>query len=232
MNWKFWHRKEQQEEQQIENPYARAKLLWDTHEHDMQWMKRERGIVALGLFMLCGLLAYANIYQLTQAKEFHHFVLIDKDLDTVPMITRQTDLMADSDLIKVGITKGFVAEYVTDWRQRLLDKKFLYDKLTAVQINTAGPAVKKFNAELGAHDPFKTIEKEKIYVNIHEGSPLKVNANTWLVNWTERVEDPSGALIREEKCAGHIQVAYEKARVSIDNVFGLVVMDHAKKCTK
>ena len=232
MNWKFWQRKEQQEEQQIENPYGRAKLLWDTHEHDMQWMKRERGVVALGLFLLCGALAYANIYQLTQAKEFHHFVLIDKDLDAVPMITRQTDLMAETDIIKVGTTKKFVAEYVTNWQQRIMDKQFLYDDLTVVQVNTAGVAVKKFNVELAANDPFKQIEREKVYVTIHKGSPLKVNATTWLVNWTERVESPSGDLLREEACAGHIQVAYEKSRVSIDNVFGLVVVDQAKKCTK
>ena len=231
MNWKFWQRPAQ-EEQQIETPYARAKLLWDTHEHDMQWMKRERGVVALGLFLLCGALAYANIYQLTQAKEFHHFVMPNDNFEIVPLITRQANLMGDSDLIKVGTTKKFIEEYVTNRQQRIMDKQFLYDKLTKVQMNIAGPAVKKFNADYQEHDPFKQIEKEKVYVTILPGSPLKANATTWLVNWTERVESPSGDLLREEACAGHIQVAYEKSRVSIDNVFGLVVMDHAKKCTK
>lgn len=220
---RLWRGRKAQEPD-TENPYVRGMLLHDLHEQDLQRAKRDRGLMAAGLFLLLATSVSGNLYQVQQAKEFHHFVLLDRDYQPVQALTQRADLMGENDPIRNGITAEYVKNYVTHRYQIMMDKQFLADSLNLALSYTAGTAALKFKPALISSDPFKRSEKEKVIVKV-EGTPVKVSANSWFANWTEEVRSPNGDVLREEKKNGYFRVAQDPKRVSTDNIFGLAIAD-------
>jgi len=217
-----------QDEIDTTNPYVRQLLWQDTHELDMQRMKRTLLVGVFLFFSLASGSIAMNFYQVMKAQDFYYFIMLDRDYQPVEAIARRADIMADSDPIKEGITANFLKSYVTWYRSRIMDEPSLLKQLNQARLQVSGIATVKFQADIDAHEPWKQIKKERVLVDI-EGQPVRVSMDgktkTWLVNWIETVQDATGVVLRQDKRNGHFLLAEDPKRVSTDNPFGLVVVD-------
>lgn len=206
------------------NPYLEQMRGHDDHETALQHAKRDRGITAIGLFVLLAGSVYGNLYQMQQVKEIHHLTQVDEHGRVVSSLLRRTDQIPASDPLKVIMLQRYISDQVKDWRARPLDKQFLAVSLNTALQRTAGPAGGKFETALEKESPFARIKNERVEVKL-KGIPIALTPSVWQAEWWENVTDASGRPVRTDLFTGRFQLAEKPEWVTPDNVFGVRIVD-------
>ncbi len=206
------------------NPYLEQMKGHNNHENDMQQAKRDRGVVALGLFIVLVGSAYGNIYLMRQVKEVHHIIAVDDHGRPVSTLLRRTDEVPPEDPLKQVMIRQYVAEWVANFRARPMDKSFLAIGLNTARQHTAGPAWAKFNTAYAEEKPWERIEKERVEVEA-KGQPIRLTPTRWQAEWWEKITNQNGNATRKEEFVGWVQLAEKAEWATSDNPFGMRIID-------
>jgi len=206
------------------NPYLDLMAGHDSHEAEMKRSRRDRGLMALGLFLLLGGSIAGNLYQMQQVKEIHHLAQVDEHGRVVSTLWRRTDEIPQSDPMKQLIIKRTLIEQVHNWRERPMDTPFLMTSLNTVLAQMAGPAGGKLQVALNQEKPWQRIKNERVEVEM-KGQPIALTPNVWQAEWWEKITDQNGHPLRSELYSGRFQVAEKTEWVTPDNVFGVRIVD-------
>lgn len=206
------------------NPYLEQMAGHDTHKQDLQRSRRDRGLTAIGLFLLLVASVYGNVYQMQQVKEIHHLTQVDDHGRTVSTLLRRTDEIPAGDPVKQLMIRRYLSDQVHDWRARPMDKQFLAVSLNTALQRMAGPAGGKFQVAFDQEKPFTRIKNERVEVAL-KGEPIPLTSTVWQAEWWEKVTDQSGHTLRTDLFTGRFQLAENREWVTPDNVFGVRIVD-------
>jgi len=206
------------------NPYLAQLQGHDTHEHALRRTIRDRGIIALGLFVLLAGSVYGNVYQMRQVKEVHHLTAVDDHGRPVSTLLRKTSEIAADDPLKQLMMRQYVAEWVQDARTRTMDQQFLAIGLNTALQQTAGEAGGKLQTAIDHEQPFARIKNERVEVK-PKGQPIPLTSTMWQAEWHEVVTSFTGTLIRTELFTGRFQLAEKPEWATPENPFGFRVVD-------
>lgn len=206
------------------NPYLEQMQGHDTHEQDLQRSRRDRGLFALGLFLLLAGSLAGNGYQLHAVKEIHHIVAIDDHGRPVSTLLRPTWEIPQDDPLKQLIIRRYVEEWVDHLRTRTLDTQFLAINLNTAQRQIANEAVGKFETAYTLENPFVRVKKERVEVK-PKGQPISLTPTIWQAEWKEEVTDQHGTPVRTDLFQGRFQLAENPKAATPMNPFGLTITD-------
>lgn len=206
------------------NPYLAQMHGHDTHEAEVQRTIRDRGFVAIGLFILLAASVYGNVYQMRQVKEVHHLTTVDEHGRPVSTLVRRVENIGAEDPLKQLMTERYVADWVTEFRTRTMDKQFLAIGLNTAQRHTAGDAGGKFETAITREDPFTRIKNERVEVKL-KGQPIPLTSTVWQAEWHEQVTNVAGNPLRTELFTGRFQLAEKPEWATAMNPFGFKVVD-------
>jgi len=206
------------------NPYLVEMLKADDREGLLQRSRRDRGLMAFGLFLLLGASISGNLYQQRQVKEIHHLAQVDEHGRVVSSVWQRTDEMPASDPTRQLIMRRTLIDQIHNWRERPMDKQFLLINLNTALQRIAGPAGGKFQSAINQEDPFKRIKNERVEVEL-KGQPIPLSPTVWQAEWWEKVSDQNGRLMRSELYSGHFQTAEKAEWITPDNPFGVRIVD-------
>jgi len=207
-----------------ENPYLAQLQGHDTHENELRRTIRDRGIIAVGLFFLLVGSIYGNLYQMRQVKEVHHITAVDDHGRPVSTLARATTEVAADDPLKQVMTQRYVADWVKDYRTRMMDKQFLAVSLNTALQQTAGAAGGKLQTAIGQENPFTRIKNERVEVKL-KGQPIPLTSTMWQAEWKEEVTNVYGNPVRTELFTGRFQLAEKSEWAAPGNPFGFKIVD-------
>ena len=210
-----------------ENPYLREKQQHDTLTKVIRQCQTSHYLVIGSVILLLLNSGYDRYEHTAEIKEVPYFIMLDRDHQPVEALTKRADVLPDSDTNKQGYIANFLAEQVKHSEQIFMDAEFVTASRQEARMHLANDAATKFKREL-EKDPWARAKRERVIVKIDGWPAMAVDgekADTWLVNWTEQVQDAGGTVLREEKKSRYYRVTQNPKARSRRNIYGLVAVD-------
>lgn len=173
-----------------ENPYTNARIFWNDYTRGILNDTRMWQCIALFSFMIALAAVGGTMHLASQSKFVPYVVEVDKLGQAVAVAPAQTAAPADARVIHASLA-SFISNARLVTPDIALQRKAIFSLYAMMRTND--PAAPKMNAWLNGNEassPFQRAGKETVETEII--SVIPQSADTWQIEWTEKVFDRQG----------------------------------------
>jgi type IV secretion system protein VirB5 len=185
-----------------ENPYERAKSVWNERYRSFVTAKRNWQILAVTALLSNAAQAGGMVWLASQSRVVPYIVRVDDVGKTVVLGPAQRTTVSDPKVIAWQL-----GDYLQRARQVTADRTAQKALLERVYGATKGAATITLNESFRERNPFLLMEHHTITASVE--SLLQLSPETWQADWTEIRRSIDGQTQSTERWTGQFTVAIE-----------------------
>ncbi|MES9936745.1 MAG: conjugal transfer protein TrbF [Sedimenticola sp.] len=176
------------------NPYIDARREWNERYGDYISQAATWRLIAI-VTTLVSLIAVGGVlYLASQSKFIPYIVEVDRQGHATAVGPAVKASKADERVIM-----AMLADFISNWRSVTMDveiqKRQVFD--VYAHVSSSDPAYTTLNEYFKSADPFQRARTE--VVSIEVTSLLRLSDTAWEVEWTERMRDRNGHMLKKSK---------------------------------